>query len=157
MHQARSRREFFYAGPLDMHIVMHIPKLSCAPENELSLLVPGSPQTLTIYLDDTLLLSLINPSSLCTSVIFRAIKHPHLPPSRPSNMARDPRETWAQLQRGFQNAQEQGRRGLGGSPKGVFGGAAGLILLAGGVIVANNALFNGRSLLPPVSTVRVYD
>ena len=61
-------------------------------------------------------------------------------------MSRDPRETWAQLQQGFKNAQEQGRRGMGGSPKGALGGAAGLILLAGGVLVANNALFNGMSV-----------
>jgi prohibitin 2 len=58
-------------------------------------------------------------------------------------MAQDPRETWAKLQQGFKQAQEQGRRGMGGGPKGALGGAAGLILLAGGVIVANNALFNG--------------
>ncbi|KAI9824893.1 MAG: Prohibitin-2, subunit of the prohibitin complex (Phb1p-Phb2p) [Thelocarpon impressellum] len=57
-------------------------------------------------------------------------------------MSRDPREAWAKVQQTIHSAQQQGRRGLGGSPKGLFGGAAGLILLAGGAVVANNALFN---------------
>ena len=30
-----------------------------------------------------------------------------------------------------------------GAPKGALGGAAGLVLLVGGVILANNSLFNG--------------
>lgn len=41
---------------------------------------------------------------------------------------------------------EQGRRGFGGRPpKGLFGGAAGLLLLAGGAIVISNSLFNGMA------------
>lgn len=57
-------------------------------------------------------------------------------------MSRDPRETWAKLQQTLQSAQQQGRRGLGGNPRNFFGGAAGLVILVGGVVVANNALFN---------------
>ncbi|KAI9853066.1 MAG: Prohibitin-2, subunit of the prohibitin complex (Phb1p-Phb2p) [Vezdaea acicularis] len=57
-------------------------------------------------------------------------------------MARDPRETWARFQQTLQSAQQQGRRGFGGTPKGAFGGAAGLILLIGGAAAINNALFN---------------
>ncbi|KAI9781843.1 MAG: Prohibitin-2, subunit of the prohibitin complex (Phb1p-Phb2p) [Geoglossum umbratile] len=58
-------------------------------------------------------------------------------------MARDPRETWAKLQQTLQSAQQQGRRGFGGgSPRGFFAGGAGLILLVGGTLVFNNALFN---------------
>ena len=37
---------------------------------------------------------------------------------------------------------------MGGSPRGAIGGAAGLILLVGGLAVANNALFNGMGMLP---------
>jgi len=33
---------------------------------------------------------------------------------------------------------------MGGSPRNVFGGAAGLLLLVGGAFVVNNALFNGK-------------
>ena len=59
-------------------------------------------------------------------------------------MARDPRETWAKLQQTLQSAQQQGRRGFGGgSPRSFFAGGAGLILLVGGTLVFNNALFNG--------------
>lgn len=60
-------------------------------------------------------------------------------------MARDPREAWAKLQQTLASAQQQGRRGMGGSPRNVFGGAAGLLLLVGGVVVVNNALFNGKN------------
>lgn len=58
-------------------------------------------------------------------------------------MARDPRETWAKLQQTLASAQQQGRKGLGGNPRGFFGGAAGLLLLGGGALIINNALFNG--------------
>jgi prohibitin 2 len=60
-------------------------------------------------------------------------------------MSRDPREAWQKLQQSLINAQKSGRGGFpgGGSPRGALGGAAGLILLAGGVYAANNALFNG--------------
>lgn len=63
-------------------------------------------------------------------------------------MARDPREAWAKLQQTLASAQQQGRRGMGGNPRNVFGGAAGLLLLAGGALVVNNALFNGESAIP---------
>ena len=59
-------------------------------------------------------------------------------------MGQDPREAWRKLQQTLANAQQQGKRGIGGSPKGALGGIAGLLLLGGGVIVFNNALFNGR-------------
>lgn len=55
-------------------------------------------------------------------------------------MSQDPRDAWRRLQNA---AMQQGRRGMGGSSKGIFGGAAGLFLLGGGVLVFNNALFNG--------------
>jgi len=64
-------------------------------------------------------------------------------------MGQDPRETWRKLQQTLANAQQQGRRGLGGSPRGAIGGAAGLVLLVGGVLVFNNALFNGNPIPAP--------
>lgn len=72
-------------------------------------------------------------------------------------MGQDPREAWRKLQQTLANAQQQGRRGLGGSPKGAFSGAAGVVLLVGGYLVFNNALFNGitpfrSTLLPPAKT-----
>jgi len=57
-------------------------------------------------------------------------------------MSQDPRETWRKLQQTLASAQQQGRRGLGGNPRNLFGGAAGLLLLGGGALVLNNALFN---------------
>ncbi|KAI9868609.1 MAG: Prohibitin-2, subunit of the prohibitin complex (Phb1p-Phb2p) [Trichoglossum hirsutum] len=58
-------------------------------------------------------------------------------------MARDPRETWAKLQQTLQSAQQQGRRGFGGgNPRSFFAGGAGLLLIVGGTLVFNNALFN---------------
>ncbi|TGZ76973.1 hypothetical protein EX30DRAFT_398911 [Ascodesmis nigricans] len=52
----------------------------------------------------------------------------------------NPREAWNRFQQAMQN---QARRGPGGgAPKGVFGGMAGLLLLGGAFVVANNALFN---------------
>ena len=59
-------------------------------------------------------------------------------------MSQDPRETWRKLQQTLASAQQQGRRGLGGNPRNLFGGAAGLLLLGGGALVLNNALFNGK-------------
>ena len=61
-------------------------------------------------------------------------------------MSQDPRDTWRRLTRAMAKAQQQGR--MGGSPRGALGGAAGLILLVGGVTVASNALFNGMGMLP---------
>ena len=58
-------------------------------------------------------------------------------------MGQDPRDTWRRLTRAMASAQQQGRRGMGGTPKGALGGAAGVALLVGGIFVANNALFNG--------------
>ncbi|RDW77978.1 prohibitin-2-like protein [Coleophoma crateriformis] len=50
----------------------------------------------------------------------------------------NPQEAWKKL---TQMAQQGGRRG-GPSPKGMAGGAAGLLLLGGAVVIGNNALFN---------------
>jgi prohibitin 2 len=57
--------------------------------------------------------------------------------------APNPKEAWAKIQ------NELAKRGTrfggagGGPPKGLFGGIGGLILVGGGIWVANNALFNG--------------
>ena len=58
-------------------------------------------------------------------------------------MSQDPKEAWRRLQQTLASAQQQGRKGLGGNPRGAIGGAAGLLLLLGGAVVVNNALFNG--------------
>ena len=58
-------------------------------------------------------------------------------------MSQDPKEMWQKLQQRLSSAQQQGRGSLPGGPKNFFGGAVGLILLGGGVVVMNNALFNG--------------
>lgn len=55
----------------------------------------------------------------------------------------DPRETWRKLQQTLSNAQQRGRGGFGGNPRNLFGGVGLLVLLGGGVLVVNNALFNG--------------
>ncbi|MCJ1294585.1 Prohibitin-2, subunit of the prohibitin complex (Phb1p-Phb2p) [Xylographa carneopallida] len=57
-------------------------------------------------------------------------------------MAQDPRETWRRLQQGIANAQQQGRKGLGGSPRGAITGVALLAITVGGSIAISNALFN---------------
>ena len=59
-------------------------------------------------------------------------------------MGQDPRDAWRKLQQTFANAQQQGRKGMGGAPKGALGGMVGLIILGGGALVFNNALFNGK-------------
>lgn len=53
-------------------------------------------------------------------------------------MSQDPRDAWRRLQATM-------RKSGGGAqtPKGLFSGAAGLLLLGGGALVANNSLFNG--------------
>ena len=58
-------------------------------------------------------------------------------------MGQDPREAWRRLQQTLASAQQKGRGGLPGGPRNFFGGALGLVLLGGGVVVVNNALFNG--------------
>ncbi|KAK5001956.1 Prohibitin-2, subunit of the prohibitin complex (Phb1p-Phb2p), partial [Cryomyces antarcticus] len=66
------------------------------------------------------------------------------PPPTKVNMSRpDPQETWRKLQQTLANAQQQGRKfGGGGNPRNALGGLAGLLLLAGGAVAFNNALFN---------------
>lgn len=58
-------------------------------------------------------------------------------------MGQDPREMFRKLQQGLNTAQQRGAGGLPGGPKGFFAGTAGLLLLGTGVVVVNNALFNG--------------
>lgn len=62
-------------------------------------------------------------------------------------MGQDPREMFRKLQQTLGSAQKRAGGGLPGGPRNFFGGAAGLLLLGTGVVVANNALFNGM-LLP---------
>ena len=50
----------------------------------------------------------------------------------------NPQEAWQRLAK----MANQAGRGGGPSPKGMAGGAVGLMLLAGGAVVFNNALFN---------------
>lgn len=59
----------------------------------------------------------------------------------------DPRETWRRLQMELSNrAPKFGGGGGGPGPKGLMGGVGGIVLLAGGLWVANNSLFNGESI-----------
>lgn len=58
-------------------------------------------------------------------------------------MGQDPKEYWRKLQQTMSSAQQRGKGGLPGGPRNFFGGAAGLLLLGTGVVVVNNALFNG--------------
>ena len=58
-------------------------------------------------------------------------------------MGQDPRDIFRKLQQGLNSAQQKGAGGLPGGPRNFFGGAAGLLLLGTGVVVVNNALFNG--------------
>jgi prohibitin 2 len=75
----------------------------------------------------------------CTSTQLRANAQPHITVMSAPN----PKEAWAKIQ------NELAKRGTrfggagGGPPKGLFGGIGGLILVGGGIWVANNALFNG--------------
>ena len=58
-------------------------------------------------------------------------------------MGQDPREVWRKLQQTMSSAQQRGRGSLPGGPRNFLGGAAGLLLLGTGIVVVNNALFNG--------------
>ena len=62
-------------------------------------------------------------------------------------MSQDPKEAWEKLRRTFASGQQQARKGFGGAPKGSIGGAAGLLLLFGGGLLVQNALFNGMKAL----------
>ena len=55
-------------------------------------------------------------------------------------MAQDLSERFRKIQA---NLNQRPGGGFPGGPKNFFGGAAGLALLVGGVVVANNALYNG--------------
>ncbi|KAF1838395.1 hypothetical protein BDW02DRAFT_564994 [Decorospora gaudefroyi] len=58
--------------------------------------------------------------------------------------APDPREAWMRIQNELtkRSARFGGSGGGGPAPKGLFGGIGGLILIGGGIWMANNALFN---------------
>jgi prohibitin 2 len=58
--------------------------------------------------------------------------------------APDPKEAWARIQNELTRRSAR-LGGGGGPPKGLFGGLGGLVLIGGGIWVANNALFNGAS------------
>ena len=58
-------------------------------------------------------------------------------------MGQDPKEMWRKLVQNVSSAQQKGRGGLPGGPRNFFGGAAGVVLLGTGVVMVNNALFNG--------------
>lgn len=59
--------------------------------------------------------------------------------------APDPKEAWSRIQNELTRRSARfGGAGGGGPPKGVFGGIGGLILIGGGIWMANNALFNGK-------------
>jgi hypothetical protein len=62
-------------------------------------------------------------------------------------MGQDPREVFRKLQQTLGSAQRRAGGGLPGGPRNFFGGAAGLVLLGTGVVVFNNALFNGIPIL----------
>ena len=62
-------------------------------------------------------------------------------------MSQDPKEMWRKLQQTVNSAQQRGRGGLPGGPRNFFGGAAAFLLLGTGVVVVNNALFNGMPSL----------
>ena len=61
-----------------------------------------------------------------------------------STMSQDPKEVWRKLQQTMNTAQQKGRGSLPGGPRNLFGAAGGIILLATGAVVINNALFNGK-------------
>ncbi|MCJ1443060.1 MAG: Prohibitin-2, subunit of the prohibitin complex (Phb1p-Phb2p) [Stictis urceolatum] len=57
-------------------------------------------------------------------------------------MGQDPREAFRRMQRSLASMSQRGGGMPGGAPKGALGGLAGLLLLGGGVLLVNNALFN---------------
>lgn len=66
----------------------------------------------------------------------------------------NPREAWKKFQNALNQAQKSGgpRGGMpGGAPKGIIGGGVGLLLLGGAFVLANNALFNGSTILYKLS------
>jgi prohibitin 2 len=58
------------------------------------------------------------------------------------SMPPNARQAWSALTKMAQQAQRQGGSSGGPSPKGVGAGVGGLVLLVGGGLVVNNALFN---------------
>ena len=72
-------------------------------------------------------------------------------------MAQDPKEFFQKVSKSLNSAQQKGAGGLPGGPRNFFGGAFGLILLGTGVVVVNNALFNGVVTSPSNDTEAVAD
>ena len=62
-------------------------------------------------------------------------------------MGQDPREAFRRLQQALGSAQKRAGGGLPGGPRNFLGGAFGLLLLGGGAVVLNNALFNGKDTM----------
>lgn len=64
------------------------------------------------------------------------------PPRTSAMSAPDPKEAWQRIQNELTRRTSRLGGSGGGAPKGTAGGIAGLVLLGGGLWVANNALFN---------------
>jgi hypothetical protein len=63
-------------------------------------------------------------------------------PSHSAMAAPDPKEAWQRIQNELTRRTSRLGGSGGGAPKGTAGGIAGLVLLGGGLWLANNALFN---------------
>lgn len=72
-------------------------------------------------------------------------------------MGQDPREVFRRLQQTLGSAQKRAGGGLPGGPRNFFGGAFGLLLLGGGVVAFNNAIFNGKHTILPAITSSLAD
>ena len=57
--------------------------------------------------------------------------------------APDPKEAWQRIQTELTRRTQRFGGGGGGAPKGALGGLGGIVVIAGGIWMANNALFNG--------------
>ena len=57
-------------------------------------------------------------------------------------MSQNPGDYFRKLQ---EQAQKRASGGFPGGPRNYFGGAFGIVLLGTGIVIANNALFNGNS------------
>ena len=57
--------------------------------------------------------------------------------------APDPKEAWQRIQNELTRRTARFGGGGGGPPKGAAGGLGALVLIGGGLYLANNALFNG--------------
>lgn len=69
--------------------------------------------------------------------------HPTLYNNTANMSAPDPKEAWQRIQTELARRSQRFGAGGGGPPKGTLGGIGGIVVLAGGIWLANNALFNG--------------